>query len=405
MPVEINTQIIHASYATVINRIDPDAHIYDNPNQQGSELPAWFIVHRAPVDIHKEGGKINHGSRFLVTYSIDIWYMLKQNITRLYDQYTEIAERLDTELEYLPVFNSSAVLHVHDRTWSLEMNALKYSTTLKFYVYTNNPDAADYPKVDVITGPDVFLKNQSESFITFTNEDHPEFDVSFPTSLSTKTGNKINLPSVSGSFVDDEYTWKPDSWSIGKFGELVQVNENMTANLVWVGESRLAQVSFVNTEYPQFDVVLPEPAFVLKGSVYELPSVSGSFDDGTFKYTPTAWSIGAFGESVVVDTDIVVELIWNKEPLKYVGYPTSAGKTPFDLAVPTYGSYLYDEDGNPIPLASDKKILSYKAFRINGMDVYGFRRLIASNGYIVIIYDPSYTEVTLNHIEYELGNV
>lgn len=405
MPVEINTQIIHASYATVINRIDPDAHIYDNPNQQGSELPAWFIVHRAPVDIHKEGGKINHGSRFLVTYSIDIWYMLKQNITRLYDQYTEIAERLDTELEYLPVFNSSAVLHVHDRTWSLEMNALKYSTTLKFYVYTNNPDAADYPKVDVITGPDVFLKNQRESFITFTNEDHPEFDVSFPTSLSTKTGNKINLPSVSGSFVDDEYTWKPDSWSIGKFGELVQVNENMTANLVWVGESRLAQVSFVNTEYPQFDVVLPEPAFVLKGSVYELPSVSGSFDDGTFKYTPTAWSIGAFGESVVVDIDIVVELIWNKEPLKYVGYPTSAGKTPADVTVRSYADYLYDENGNPVSIASDKKILSYKAFTINGDSVLGFERIIAYDGYIHILYNTNYTWIVIHHIEYELGDV
>lgn len=405
MPVEINTQIIHASYAAVINRIDPDAHIYDNPNQQGSELPAWFIVHRAPVDIHKEGGKINHGSRFLVTYSIDIWYMLKQNITRLYDQYTDIAERLDTELEYLPVFNSSAVLHVHDRTWSLEMNALKYSTTLKFYVYTNNPDAADYPKVDVITGPDVFLKNQNESFITFTNEDHPEFDVSFPTSLSTKTGNKINLPSVSGSFVDDEYIWKPDSWSIGKFGELVQVNENMTANLVWTGESRLAQVSFVNTEYPQFDVVLPEPAFVLKGSVYELPSVSGSFNDGTFKYTPSAWSVGAFGESIVIDTDTVIELAWNKEPLRYVGYPTSAGNTPKDVTIRSYASYLYDENGNPVSIASNKKILSYKAFTIDGGNVLGFERIIAVKGYINIWYNTNYTWIVIHHIEYELGDV
>jgi hypothetical protein len=351
----------------VINRIDPEAHIYDNPNQQGSELPAWFIVHRAPVDIHKEGGKINHGSRFLVTYSIDIWYMLKQNITRLYDQYTEIAERLDTELEYLPVFNSSAVLHVHDRTWSLEMNALKYSTTLKFYVYTNNPDAADYPKVDVITGPDVFLKNQSESFITFTNEDHPEFDVSFPTSLSTKTGNKINLPSVSGSFVDDEYTWKPDSWSIGKFGELVKVNENMTANLVWAGESRLAQVSFVNTEYPQFDVILPEPAFVLKGSVYELPSVSGSFDDGTFKYTPTAWSIGAFGESVVVNEDTVVELVWNKQALveEHTGY---AGYNPNSNYSIQSGFWVHDANGNTI-LYDENKIYTFVAlYMANGQE-------------------------------------
>ena len=402
MSVEISTQIIHASYATVINRIQPNANIYDNPNQQGTDLPAWFIVHRSPVEIRKELGKRHGGSRFEITYSIDIWYMLKQNITRLYDQYTEIAERLDEELEYLPVFNSDAVLHVHDRSWSLEMNALKYSTTLRFKVYGDVSDVI--PKMQVIEDVDVFLKNQNESFITFTNEDHPEFDVSFPTSLSTKTGNKINLPSVSGSFVDDEYTWKPDSWSIGKFGELVQVNENMTANLVWVGESRLAQVSFVNTEYPQFDVVLPEPAFVLKGSVYELPSVSGSFDDGTFKYTPTAWSIGAFGESVVVDTDIVVELVWNKEPLRYVGYPTSAGKTPADVTIRSYADYLYDENGNPVSIASDKKILSYKAFEINGDSVLGFERIVAYDGYIHIWYNTNYTWIVIHHIEYEMGD-
>lgn len=395
--IAIDTPLIHKSIAIVLSSINSNAYIYDNPNQQATKLPAWFITHREPVKIEREIG------RAWLIYSIDLFYMLEYNTPRLFDDYATVADSLNTSLIYLPIYGLDGVkTQVYEREWGLQLDALKYSFTLRFRV---KQDTVPDEKMQVIEDLSVFLKNQSESFITFTNEDHPEFDVSFPTSLSTKTGNKINLPSVSGSFVDDEYTWKPDSWSIGKFGELVQVDENMTANLVWVGESRLAQVSFVNTEYPQFGVVLPESAFVLKGSVYELPSVSGSFDDGTFKYTPTAWSIGAFGESVVVDTDIVVELVWDKEPLRYVGYPTSAGKTPFDLAVPTYGSYLYDEDGNPIPLASDKKILSYKAFRINGMDVYGFRRLIASNGYIVIIYDPSYTEVTLNHIEYELGNV
>jgi hypothetical protein len=365
MPVEISTQIIHASYATVINRIQPNANIYDNPNQQGTDLPAWFIVHRSPVEIRKELGKRHGGSRFEITYSIDIWYMLKQNITRLYDQYTEIAERLDEELEYLPVFNSDAVLHVHDRSWSLEMNALKYSTTLRFKVYGDVSDVI--PKMQVIEDVDVFLKNQNESFITFTNEDHPEFDVSFPTSLSTKTGNKINLPSVSGSFVDDEYTWKPDSWSIGKFGELVQVDKNMTANLVWVGESRLAQVSFVNTEYPQFDVILPEPAFVLKGSVYELPSVSGSFDDGTFKYTPTAWSIGAFGESVVVNEDTVVELVWNKQALieEHTGYVGQSHNSNYSISV---GFWIKDANNHTIPYDENKLYTFVALYKADGTE-------------------------------------
>ena len=401
MPVEIDTQIIHASYAAVINKIDPEAHIYDNPNQQGTELPAWFIVHRSPVEVRKDLGRINHGSRFDITYSIDIWYMLKQNITRLYDQYTVIAEQLDAQLEYLPVFNSDAVLHVHDRVWSLEMNALKYSTTLRFKVYTNNPDAINYPKVDVITGPDIFLKNQSESYIIFTNEDHPEFDVSFPTSLYVQTCKRINLPMVSGSFTDDNYIWTPSAWSIGAFNESVLVEENTTANLLWSSENRRAEISFVNSEYPQFYVEMPETMFVLKGTAIELPTVSGSFDDGEFEYTPASWSIGSFGESVVVNEDTVVELVWNKQQLKYTGYPTSAGNTPNDVTVRSYTSYLYDENGNPIQ--TTQKIGSANAYTVNGSgQVYGFQSLVVVNGFIRILYNSNYTFITLHHIEYTL---
>lgn len=402
MPVEIDTQIIHASYAAVINKIDPEAHIYDNPNQQGTELPAWFIVHRSPVEVRKDLGRINHGSRFDITYSIDIWYMLKQNITRLYDQYTVIAEQLDAQLEYLPVFNSDAVLHVHDRVWSLEMNALKYSTTLRFKVYTNNPDAINYPKVDVITGPDIFLKNQGESYIIFTNEDHPEFDVSFPTSLYVQTGKRINLPMVSGSFTDDNYIWTPSAWSIGDFNESVLVEENTTANLLWSSENRRAEISFVNSEYPQFYVEMPETMFVLKGTAIELPTVSGSFDDGEFEYTTASWSIGAFGESVVVNEDTVVELVWNKQQLKYTGYPTSAGNTPKDVTVRPNSDFLYDENGTPIQMRTDQKIKSATAYRANGEQTLGFKQLLIVGGYIRIIYDSNYTWITIHHIEYTL---
>ena len=367
MPVEIDTQIIHASYAAVINKIDPEAHIYDNPNQQGTELPAWFIVHRSPVEVRKDLGRINHGSRFDITYSIDIWYMLKQNITRLYDQYTVIAEQLDAQLEYLPVFNSDAVLHVHDRVWSLEMNALKYSTTLRFKVYTNNPDAINYPKVDVITGPDIFLKNQSESYIIFTNEDHPEFDVSFPSSLYVQTGKRINLPMVSGSFTDDNYIWTPSAWSIGAFNESVLVEENTTANLLWSSENRRAEISFVNSEYPQFYVEMPETMFVLKGTAIELPTVSGSFDDGEFEYTPASWSIGAFGESVVVNEDTVVELVWNKQALveEHTGYVGQLHNSNYSISA---GFWIKDANNHTIPYDENKIYTFVALYMENGQE-------------------------------------
>lgn len=154
MSIEITPQLIHSSFASVIRSIDKDAHIYDNPNQQGTEIPAWFIVHRAPVEIQRMHGIY----RTLVTYSIDIWYMVQQNITRLWDIYSGIANQLDAKLTYLPIYETNVKLHVYDRSWSMEMNAMKYSTTLR--IRTSESNGGPPPsKMDVLEDLSVFLKN------------------------------------------------------------------------------------------------------------------------------------------------------------------------------------------------------------------------------------------------------
>lgn len=236
MSVEISTQIIHASFASVINEVQENANIYDNPNQQGTAYPAWFIVHRAPVEVQKELGKRNNGNRYLLTFQIDIWYMLQQNITRLYDQYSQMAEALEYKLQYLPIFGSDAVVQVYDRSWSMELNALKYSTTLKLRVYTDEKFV--FTPMEVIEDLSVFLENQKESIVTFTNTTHPEFNAQYPKSMSVTTGHNVNLPYVGGEFEDETYIWKPSGWSLGGFGELIQVNENLTADLSWESQPR-----------------------------------------------------------------------------------------------------------------------------------------------------------------------
>lgn len=161
MPIEISTQIIHASFASVINAIDSDANIYDNPNQQGTVYPAWFIVHRSPVEVSREFGKKNNCNYYTITYQIDIWYMIQQNITRMFDKYSLIAEQLDSKLEYLKIFNSDAVVHVYDRSWGLEMNALKYSTTLRLRVRSNNN--FEPTPMQVITDFNSYIKEQQNN--------------------------------------------------------------------------------------------------------------------------------------------------------------------------------------------------------------------------------------------------
>lgn len=158
MSVEINTKTIHASYASVINRIQPNANIYDNPNQQGTTYPAWFIVHRSPVEVRSELGKIKYGKRYSITYNIDIWYMIEQNLACMFDKYRAIGEALDANLEYLPIFGTDIVVHVFDRSWSVEMTALKYSTTLRLLVYN---DCAIIPDtMGTISDLNEYLKGQ-----------------------------------------------------------------------------------------------------------------------------------------------------------------------------------------------------------------------------------------------------
>lgn len=161
MFTEISTQIIHASIASVINEIQPEANIYDNPNQQGTVYPAWFIVHRSPFEIRNETGRRFGRNRFSITYQIDIWYMLQQNIPCLYDEYVAIAEALDSKIEYLPIFGSSAIVHVFDRSWNLELNAMKYSITLRLRVFGDN--VGEQTKINTISDISAFVKNRNEA--------------------------------------------------------------------------------------------------------------------------------------------------------------------------------------------------------------------------------------------------
>jgi hypothetical protein len=306
MAIRINTQIVHASIASVLREIDPSANIFDNPNQQGTPYPAWFIVHRSPVEIQKEI------KRYVLVYQIDIWYMLKQNITRLYDQYSAIAEQLDDKLEYLPVFGGDgAVVHVYDRSWGLELNALKYSITLKFRC---SRDTVPDEYMQVIQDLFVFLKMQNEAILSFQNTSHPEFDAQLPNPISVTKGRSVNLPFVGGEFEDDNYKWTPSGWTLGAFGALIQLNESMTADLLWRSEEKTASLSFTNTLHPEFDVELPDTIIANKGTVVVLPTVEGSFPEGIKVWKPSSWDIGAFGEEYILNDDTIANLLYAEAP-------------------------------------------------------------------------------------------
>lgn len=149
MNVVIDTPTIHKSIASVLLSIDSNAYIYDNPNQQATKLPAWFIIHREPVKIEREIG------RAWLIYSIDLFYMLEYNIPRLFDYYAQIADSLNTSLIYLPIYGQDYKTQIYEREWGLQLDALKYSFTLRFRV---SQDTVIDEKMQVIQDLSVFLK-------------------------------------------------------------------------------------------------------------------------------------------------------------------------------------------------------------------------------------------------------
>ena len=302
MSIEITTQLIHASYASVIRTIDENANIYDNPNQQGTYYPAWFIVHRSPVELQKGIG------RWTLVYQIDIWYMLKSNQTRLYDQYSAIAEQLDDKLEYLPIFGTDACVHVLDRSWGLELDALKYSTTLRLYA-SRGPKPV-IPYMEVIEDLRVFLKNMNIATVTFTNTTYPEFTIELPDPMATDKGDFIKLPYMSGAYEKDDETYVPYRWDIGEFGQNIQVNENMVANLEWK-VAEIVTLVFTNTDYPEFDITLPDSVVALSNSEILLPEVIGEYEKDNKTYTPKAWTVGDFNTTFTILENTTTNLVWS----------------------------------------------------------------------------------------------
>ena len=153
MSTVLDTPLVHKSFSSILKEITPGCHIYDNPNQQSTKLPAWFIIHRDPVSIRRDLDK-----RAWLTYGIDLYYMLELNQPRTFDQYSAIADALNTSLVYLDIYGTNYKTHVIDRSWALQLDCLKYSVTLQFRVSVG---AGVEEKMQTIS-TEVFLKTVNE---------------------------------------------------------------------------------------------------------------------------------------------------------------------------------------------------------------------------------------------------
>lgn len=225
--VEISTELVHKSLATVAASTVPNSYVYDNPNQQGTHLPAWFIVHREPVRIERENQR-----RAWLIFGIDLYYMVELNTPRVFDEYARVGDALDVALTYLQIYGTNRLVHVFERSWELAMNCLKYSLTLRLRC---SPDIIEPPKMQVIEDLQAYLKDAGYySRVTFTCSQFPDIDMHIETVIHIPRGGSIVLPTVSGEYEIDGETWIPTQWDKGEFGATFGPidGESVTINLI-----------------------------------------------------------------------------------------------------------------------------------------------------------------------------
>ena len=228
---------------------------------------------------------------------------------------SESASKFSATTEYAEKLNQIQTLSVLN-TEDVEIASLN----IKF-LNKDNDTVYNVPDNATISGSEINLTFKSYT-VTFRNPEYPQFRVDLPQDITVLEGESVELPSISGSFEDDQNNYTPQKWSVGDFGESITPISDVTANLVWLVEAKTVTYTlfFKNTTYPDFDVSLPQDITDEAGTEVTLPSVSGTFEDEDYIYTPSAWSIGEFGSSITLNRNIEANLVW--ETTEKVTLPT-----------------------------------------------------------------------------------
>ena len=108
-------------------------------------------------------------------------------------------------------------------------------------------------------------------------------------------------------------------------------------------------ITFVNTDYPQFNVDLPNSITANDGSRIILPTLSGSYTENGITYEPYRWNIGEFGDTYLLLDNVTAVLQFRVAFSEITLYMASGSKgaqrnvtSEFTGDVNTYGSFSYD---------------------------------------------------------------
>ncbi|WP_313184890.1 phage tail terminator family protein [Lacrimispora sp.] len=123
------TQLVD-SISGALKESYPDISVYSNQNQQGTDVPCFFIFFM-PTETENRVGR-----RFMRNIGIDVVYLVEKNDPDAHDQLVSVADQLDYALEFIPYEDGK--LRTYDREWKIDDGELHYQITVKAIV--SHPD-------------------------------------------------------------------------------------------------------------------------------------------------------------------------------------------------------------------------------------------------------------------------
>ena len=120
----------------------PDVLFYEDPNQQGTHCPCFFLQQR-DSSLRQE-----MGSAFLRRISLDLTYLLDYHLPDLQQQYEAAAE---TAFPYLDEEGTEPVwVRTYDREWRIDLDALHYRFELRERVWLPKPAATKMQTIEAL---------------------------------------------------------------------------------------------------------------------------------------------------------------------------------------------------------------------------------------------------------------
>ena len=122
------------SLAGYLAPLFPGVAFYEDPNQQGTRCPCFFLQQRDAEISLRTGG------RFLRQVSLDLTYLEDYNLPDLQRRYEAAAQVLDRCMETFPCLlpgdafpPKTTLLRTYDRNWRIDLDALHYRFRLQLW--------------------------------------------------------------------------------------------------------------------------------------------------------------------------------------------------------------------------------------------------------------------------------